>query len=110
MARYCECAYILHINAYAAVYLMNIYYSNTYANPRKCYYSMSMEKYTAEEVADLVDDDEIDDESDIEEDPAFPLPTLDSDDETEVALTPSSPSLSPSPPGQGAGDFHVHTI
>ena len=76
---------ILRINAYAAVYLMNIYYSNTYANPRKCYYSMSMEKYTAEEVADLVDDDEIDDESDIEEDPAFPLPTLDSDDETEVA-------------------------
>ena len=66
---------------------------------------MSMDKYTAEEVADLVDDSEIDDESesDIEEDPAFPLPTLDSDDETAVALTPPLPSLSPSPPRRGAG-------
>ena len=65
---------------------------------------MSMDKYTAEEVADLVDDSEIDDasESDIEEDPAFPLPTLDSD---EVALTPPLPSLSPSPPRRGAGDI-----
>ena len=78
-------------------------------NPRKCYYSMSMEKYTAEEVADLVDDNEIDDESesDIEEDPAFPLPTLDYDDE--VALTPPPPSLSPSPPGRGAGYLHVQS-
>ena len=66
---------------------------------------MSMDKYTAEEVADLVDDSEIDDESesDIEEDPAFPLPTLDSDDE--VALTPPLASLSPSPPRRGAGDI-----
>ena len=74
---------------------------------------MSMDKYTAEEVADLVDDSEIDDESesDIEEDPAFPLPTLDSDDETAVALTPPLPSLSPSPPRRGAGTcMYSHTI
>ena len=62
-----------------------------------------MEQYTAEEVAGLVDDSDIDDESesDIEEDPAFPLPTLDSDDDAAVALSPPiSPatSLSPSPP------------
>lgn len=67
-----------------------------------------MEQYTAEEVADLVDDSDIDheSESDIEEDPAFPLPTLDSDDDAAVAATPAtSPAtyLSPSPPRLGAG-------
>ena len=67
-----------------------------------------MEQYTAEEVADLVDDSDIDheSESDIEEDPAFPLPTLDSDDDAAVAATPpTSPAtyLSPSPPRLGAG-------
>ena len=67
-----------------------------------------MEQYTAEEVADLVDDSNMDDESesDIEEDPAFPLPTLDSDDDAAVAATPPTPPatyLSPRPPQRGAG-------
>ena len=49
-----------------------------------------MEFYTAEQVAStLVDDSdfEAESDSDIEEDPDFPLPTLNSDDEEEDALS-----------------------
>ena len=55
-----------------------------------------MEQYTADQVADLVDDSDIDVESDsdIEEDPAFPLPTIDSDEDDHITLP--SPAVSPS--------------
>lgn len=50
--------------------------------------------YTAEHVANcLLDDSDIEAETDseIEEDPDFPLPTIDSDDEEEVPLPTASP-------------------
>ena len=57
-----------------------------------------MARYTAQDVANLVDDSDFDAESDsdVEEDPDFLLPTIDSDDEVEVPLdTPSTSRSTP---------------
>ena len=53
-----------------------------------------MAVYTAEEVATLVDgsDIEAESDSDVEEDPAFPLPTLDSADEDDIPSPITSPT------------------
>jgi hypothetical protein len=61
--------------------------------------------FTAEQVANMVadNDDQYSEASDIEEDSAFPLPTL--DDVTPAPSTPiasPSPSASPTPPSHSA--------
>ena len=55
-----------------------------------------MARYTAQDVANLVHDSDFDAESDsdVGEDPDFPLPTVDSDDEIATQLQPTSTSPS----------------
>ena len=59
-----------------------------------------MAHYTVEQAASLVEGSDISDRSDseLEEDPAFPLPRVESDDD----YADSTPHLS-SPPSQGRG-------
>ena len=64
-----------------------------------------MARYSAQDVANLVDDSDFDadSDSDVEEDPDFPLPTVDSDDEVAIAV-PSSTSSSRG----GIYDHHLY--
>ena len=70
-----------------------------------------MARYTAEEVTTLVDDSDFEPESDsdVEEDPDFPLPTAESDDDTAAPFQSPLTSPATSTSFSRRGIYHLYS-